>query len=148
MVNGPIWQCFLAGSSKRLPGFWFFFNCHGYQIFIYVKSIATCAFTFFEYIISVIASLIYFTNLSESWSQKHFICSPLATNRGSMNKDPGYNGSIASSVTSPLLVNSLISCSSTINVTSDDTDENKYKRRSALTWFARYVCTLHKVIDH
>ena len=70
-----------------------------------------------------------------------FICSPLATNRGSMNKDPGYNGSIASSVTSPLLVNSLISCSSTINVTSDDTDENKYKRRSALTWFARYVCT-------
>ena len=68
-----------------------------------------------------------------------FICSPLATNRGSLNKDPGYNGSIASSVTSPLLVNSLISCSSTINVTSDDTDENKYKRRSALTWFARYV---------
>ena len=75
--------------------------------------------------------------------QTHFICSPLATNRGSLNKDPGYNGSIASSVTSPLLVNSLISCSSTINVTSDDTDENKYKRRSALTWFARYVCTRH-----
>jgi len=64
--------------------------------------------------------------------------SPLATNRGSLSKDPGYmHASIASSVTSPLLVNSTVS-SSTINVTSDDTDENKYKRRSALTWFARW----------
>ena len=57
-----------------------------------------------------------------------FFFSPLAVNRGPSNKD-----STSFSSTSSLLGPS----SSSVNL-SDDTDENKYKRRSALTWLARW----------
>ena len=33
-VNGLDWQCCLAGSSKRAPRIFIFFNCHGCQSFI------------------------------------------------------------------------------------------------------------------
>jgi len=57
--------------------------------------------------------------------------SPLATNRTAPKDTSGY-ASAANSIVSPLLTSS-----STINL-NDDTDEDKYKRRSALTWFARW----------
>jgi len=58
--------------------------------------------------------------------------SPMTTNRSSLSKDCALASSISSSMTTPLLQKS-----STINI-GEDTDENKYKRRSALTWFARW----------
>lgn len=58
--------------------------------------------------------------------------SPLATNRSSLSKDAALAASMDSiSSTKPLL------SSATIDF-NDDTDENKYKRRSAVTWFARW----------
>ncbi len=52
----------------------------------------------------------------------------MATNRSSLNKEANY-GSATSLIAS--------STSSAINL-SDDTDENKYKRKSALAWLARW----------
>lgn len=52
-------------------------------------------------------------------------------NRSSLSKDAALAAS-SSSISAPLLQKS-----STIDL-GDDTDENKYKRRSALTWFARW----------
>jgi len=61
--------------------------------------------------------------------------SPLATNRSSLSKDAAMAASMASiSSTKPLLTSSSIDF-------NDDTDENKYKRRSALSWFARWYRT-------
>ena len=34
LVNGPNWQCSLAGSSKTAPQDFDFFNCHGCRMFI------------------------------------------------------------------------------------------------------------------
>ena len=59
----------------------------------------------------------------------------MTTNRSSLSKDAALasSASISSSMTTPLLQKS----SANIDI-GEDTDENKYKRRSALTWFARW----------
>ena len=51
------WQCFLAGSSKTAPMILLFSIVMGAEYSSYMKSIATFAFTFFWYIISVLASV-------------------------------------------------------------------------------------------
>jgi hypothetical protein len=62
---------------------------------------------------------------------------PTTLNRSSISKDAALAASttIASSMTSPLLTGS--GGSSALDL-GDDTDENKYKRRSAVTWLARW----------
>ena len=68
------------------------------------------------------------------WIDSQFLLyfSPLATNRSSLSKDAALAASMDSIFsTKPLL------SSATIDF-NDDTDENKYKRRSAVTWFARW----------
>ena len=55
---GPIfevWQCYLAGSSKRVPRILSFSSAMGANKLFYVKSIALYAPTFFGYTISVLA---------------------------------------------------------------------------------------------
>ena len=57
---GPNWpnrQYCLAGSSKTAPGILIFSIAMGAYNSFYVKSIATYAPTFFQYIISVLASV-------------------------------------------------------------------------------------------
>ena len=54
-LNWPNWQCCLAGSSKTAPRILFFSIAMGADYSFYVISIDTCAFTFFGYIISVLA---------------------------------------------------------------------------------------------
>ena len=54
---GPNWQCCLAGSSKTAPRILIFSIAMGADYSFYVKAIATCALTFFGYIISVLASV-------------------------------------------------------------------------------------------
>jgi hypothetical protein len=56
--NWPNWQCCLAGSSKRTPRILIFLIAMGADYSFYVKSIGICAPTFFEYIISVLASVL------------------------------------------------------------------------------------------
>ena len=56
----------------------------------------------------------------------------MTTNRSSLSKDAALASSISSMTTTPLLQKN-----SAIDI-GEDTDENKYKRRSALTWFARW----------
>jgi hypothetical protein len=61
---GPNWsnqQCCLAGSSKTAPRILIFFSiAMGADLYsFYVKSIATCALTFYGYVISVLASVAY-----------------------------------------------------------------------------------------
>ena len=55
--NWPNRQCCLAGSSKRAPMILIFLIAMGADYSFYVKSIATCALTFFGYIISVLAKV-------------------------------------------------------------------------------------------
>jgi hypothetical protein len=57
---GPNWpnrQCCLVGSSKTAPKISIFSIAMCADFSFYVKSIATCAPTFFGYIISVLASV-------------------------------------------------------------------------------------------
>ena len=65
-VNGLDWQCCLAGSSTTASRILIFSIAMGTNCSFYVKSIATCALTFFGYIISVLASVVlhgYFYSL-------------------------------------------------------------------------------------
>ena len=55
--NRPNWQCCLADSSKMAPKVLIFSIAMGADYSFYVKSIDTCALTFFGYIISVLASV-------------------------------------------------------------------------------------------
>ena len=57
--NWPNWQCCIAGSYKRAPRILIFLIAMGAENLSYVKSIATFAPTFYGYIISVLASVIY-----------------------------------------------------------------------------------------
>ena len=61
-VNGLDWQCCLASSSKTATRILIFSTAMGADYSFYVKSIAAFALTFFEYIISVLASVLT-TNL-------------------------------------------------------------------------------------
>ena len=56
-VNGLDWQYCLAGSSKTAPRIFIFSIVLGAKYLSYVKSIATCAPTFFGYV--------YFFSLSQ-----------------------------------------------------------------------------------
>ena len=55
--NWPNWHCCLAGTSKMAPRILIFSIAMGADYTFYVKSIASCALTFFGYIISVLASV-------------------------------------------------------------------------------------------
>ena len=56
-VNGLVWQCCLAGSSKTAPRIFIFSIVLGGEYLSYVKFIAIHALTFCGYIISVLASV-------------------------------------------------------------------------------------------
>ena len=90
----------------------------------------------FQNILGKIYILFHFGIFSQT-NQHYFFSyfSPLATNRSSLSKDAALAASMASiSSTKPLLTSSSIDF-------NDDTDENKYKRRSAVSWFARWYRT-------
>ena len=57
LVNGLDWQCCLAGSSKMAPRILIVSIAIGAEYLSYVKFIATEVPTFFEYIVSVLASV-------------------------------------------------------------------------------------------
>jgi hypothetical protein len=59
----------------------------------------------------------------------------MTTNRSSLSKDAALASS--ASISSSSMTTPLLQKSSAIDI-GEDTDENKYKRRSALTWFARW----------
>ena len=65
-VNRLDWQCCLAGSSKTAPKIFIFSIVLGAEYSSYVKFIATCALTFFGYIISVLASVKCFSAVNLS----------------------------------------------------------------------------------
>ena len=65
MLNGLDWQCCLGGSSKRAPRILIFSITMGADYSLYLKSIATCAPTFFGLFISVLASVAVDTNFGE-----------------------------------------------------------------------------------
>ena len=56
---GPNWQCCLAGSSKTAPRVLIFSIAIGADYSFYAKPFVTFALTFFGYIISVLASVIF-----------------------------------------------------------------------------------------
>ena len=58
-VNGLDWRCCLAGSSKTAPRIFNSLIVLGAEYSSYVKSIATYALTFFWYIISILASVMF-----------------------------------------------------------------------------------------
>ena len=71
---GPNWQCCLAGSSKTAPRILIFSIVLGAKYLSYLKSIATFALKFFEYIISVLASVDHFPKFrTERWTNCLFL---------------------------------------------------------------------------
>ena len=68
--NWPNWQCCLPGSSKTAPRMSI---AMGADNSFYVKSIATYAPTFFWYIISVLAIVLYMYTSKTSFLQSIFI---------------------------------------------------------------------------
>ena len=59
MVNGPNWQCCLAGSSQRAPRITIFSIVLGADYSFYVKNIETHARAFWPLNISAVGSVYY-----------------------------------------------------------------------------------------
>ena len=68
-VNGLDWQCCLARSSKTAPRILIFSIAMDADNSFYVKFIATEAPTFFGYIVSVLAMVIYKGSRMSNWKK-------------------------------------------------------------------------------
>ena len=71
--NWPSWHSCLAGSSKTAPRILIFSITMGADYSLYLKSIATCAPTFFGYRTRAIITCSLYTFYLLFGSQKHFL---------------------------------------------------------------------------